>query len=110
MPLISVNIPESLSSSILSLVERLVIAVERIAGPVVEYRPPRQSTLDDYAVVTPDNVAEIREAEADFAARHMLVPGSPAYLAAITEFESKVAEAYGDDAVGKLPWNVRTGG
>ena len=34
----------------------------------------------------------------------MVVPGSPAYLSAISEFEKQVANTYGEDTVRKLPW------
>jgi len=48
----------------------------------------------------------IRKAEEDFALRHLVVPGSPAYVAAVEEFERQVADAYGEDAVEKLPWRL----
>lgn len=104
MPLISVNIPEHLSHSITGILERIAIALERIAGPVIEYRPPEQATLRDYAYVDPAQAERIREAENEFAAAHLVIPGSPAYLSAIEEFERQVANAYGDGAVEELPW------
>jgi len=106
MPWITVNIPEKLGNSILELLERGVVALERMAGPVTAYSPPTQSTLADYAVVTPEAADYIKRAEEDFALRHLVVPGSPAYIAAVEEFERQVADAYGEDAVEKLPWRL----
>jgi len=108
MPLITVNIPEKLGTDLLDLLRRLVTAVERIAGPELVYTPPTPATLRDYALVPPDEALRVQEAERDFAARHLVVPGSPAYVAAIEEFERQVAAAYGEDAVYDLPWKVHS--
>ncbi len=109
MPLITVNVPEPLFRSFLGLMERLVVAVERIAGPEIAYRPPTPATLQDYAYVTPETAAQVQQAQEEFAAAHMLVPGSPAYLAAIAQFEQDVVAAYGEEALDKLPWRVPSG-
>lgn len=109
MSLITVNIPEPGFRSFLSLLERLTIAVERIAGPLIVERAPVPATLKDYAMVTPEDADQIRQAQEDFGKAHMLVPGSPAYLSAIKEFEDQVKEVYGEDGVADLPWNARTG-
>ena len=106
MPFMTVNIPEKLGNSLLELIERGVVALERIAGPVTTYTPPTQATLKDYAVVTPESADYIRRAEEEFAMQNLVVPGSPAYLAAVAEFEQQVAAAYGEDAVDRLPWRL----
>ncbi len=110
MPLVTVNIPEKLGNSLLELLERGVVALERIAGPVVSYRPPVQAGMNDYSVVTPEAADYIKKAEEEFALQHLVVPGSPAYLAAVEEFERQVAAAYGDEAVEKLPWRLHLTG
>jgi hypothetical protein len=104
MPLVTVNIPESLSRSVTGLLERIAVALERLAGPIVEYRPPTQSTLKDYSLVTPEDAQRIQDAQHDFGVTHLVVPGSPAYFAAIEQFERDVADACGPDAVNELPW------
>jgi hypothetical protein len=105
MPLISVNLPDSLSSSLVSLLTRIAVALERLAGPELHYNPS-PTTLSDYAHITPEAAYEMQQAGNEFAAAHMLVPGSPAYLAAIEEFERQV-EAYGGaEAVNQLPWRA----
>lgn len=109
MSLITMNIPEALSANLLALMERLVVAAERIAGPPLAYRPPTQATLRDYAVVRPEDVAQVRAAEAEFAAQNMVVPGSEAFVAAVKVFEDQVEEVYGPEGVAQLPWKVRTG-
>lgn len=109
MALVSINLSTELCHALLALLERGVAAVERLAGPIPEYRPPTQATLRDYAVVGPDELADIRQAEEEFAIRNMVVPGSPAYIKRVEEFEEQVRQAYGEEAVERLPWKVRTG-
>lgn len=103
------NIPEALSADLLVLLGRLVVAVERLAGPELGYRPPSQATLRDYAIVRPEDVAQVRAAEAEFAAQNMVVPGSEAFVAAVKVFEDQVEAVYGPEGVAQLPWKVRTG-
>lgn len=107
MPLITMNVPQEVSTSILGLLQRIAVALERIAGPELQYTPPTPSTMADYAIVSPEESIRIKTAQEEFAAGHLVVPGSPAYLAAVAEFETQVAEAYGEDAVEKLPWRVQ---
>lgn len=109
MALLNVQLPLQSIQTIVTLLGRIAVALERLAGPVIDYRPPVPATLRDYALVTPEDVQRVRAAEMEFGQAHMVIPGSPAYLAAIEEFERQLAEASGPEAVANLPWRVRTG-
>lgn len=107
MSLISLNVPESSMRDVLSLLSRIAVALERLAGPALNYSPPSISTLSDLSNLSEDELARVQEAQEGFALNNSLVPGSPAYLRAIEEFERVVADAYGEEAVLKLPWRAQ---
>jgi hypothetical protein len=91
-----------------TLLERIAIALERIAGPAIQPpSPPQQSTLRDYTVFDDEELARAKQASETFAAQNMLVPGSPAYLKAVVDFEELVREMSGPNAVDSLPWKIR---
>jgi hypothetical protein len=108
MPLISINLTDKQSSDFLSALNRIAHALERIAGPELKYNP-EPATLKDYAIVTPEDADRIRKAGYEFGVTHQVVPGSPAYVAAVEEYERMVADAYGPEAIESLPWRVKTG-
>src|SRR5271169_7150444 len=101
MSLITLNLPPSASTSLRGVLERIAIALERIAGPPLLSNPVTQSTIADYAIVTPEDADRIQQAERDFGAAHLVVPGSEAYVRAVQEFEGMVADAYGEEEVKK---------
>lgn len=94
------------------LLERLVFAVERIAGPIpVESKVrPRISGLEDYAYIPPDELARVQYEQEIFALRQMVVPGSQAYIDGVSLYEKQIIDSYGEvegaRIIAKLPWKV----
>lgn len=99
-------------SKFLPLFERLVNAVERLAGPPLEIRePPRQATLSDYSYIPPDEEARIEWEKDQLARANQVVPGSQAFLNGVEQYEREIIESYGEQTgrqiVERLPWKVR---
>lgn len=95
------------------LLERLVIAVERIAGPVPLPQPvPRMATLADYSFIPTEEHSRIEAEKEAFAIKERVVPGSEAAWAKVVEYENAIMASYGEEAgtilVNQLPWKVQT--
>jgi hypothetical protein len=104
MSIITVEIPKVVLDTALTLLERIAVAVERIAGPVIEYRPPRQSTLSDLHINDPGSIMRARQAKAEEALKYEAVPGSEKADAVIRYIEEVTLAELGQDAVDELPW------
>lgn len=96
------------------LFERLVTAVERIAGPLPEIREaPRMSTLDDYSFIPENEQARVQVENELFARKNMLVPGSEAFISAVSRYEQQILDSYGvvdgPLLIAQLPWKVQAG-
>lgn len=90
------------------LLERVAVALERLAGPVPEVpRPIEQAQLTDYSTLTPEQIDEIKDAETWFATTEMVVPGSEEFMVRVSEFERVLVAASGPEALETLPWRKR---
>lgn len=58
------------------LLDRIATALERIAGPPVEPRPPRRAELSDLMDASPEKVEELIQDHLRFATENQMVPGS----------------------------------
>jgi hypothetical protein len=65
----------------------------------------RKSGLNDLAYPTPEAIRDTQAASVQFAIDNMKVPWSEAHMRSLLEYEKQVALEFGQDAVGKLPWN-----
>lgn len=98
---------------LMPLFERLVVAVERIAGPLppLPTTTPRMSTLDDYAYIPETEQQRIQIEQEQFATANMLIPGSEAYIRAVSAYEQQILDSYGPETgkqlVSQLPWKVQ---
>lgn len=95
------------------LIERLVNAVERIAGPLPEVKEmPRMATLADYSYIPDDELGRIQMEQEAFARGNMLVPGSEAFLSAVAHYEKQIINSYGEvdgaALVAQLPWKAQS--
>lgn len=88
------------------LLERIAIALERIAGPIPVYRPPIPSSLKDYSVVTPNDLADLAATKSAFSLSRSVVPDSEAFMKAVLEVEEEVRKEGGEGAVEALPWRA----
>jgi len=96
------------------LFERLVNAVERIAGPELQPLPhQRQSTLADYAIVTPEAIFQAQDAQEGLGLAAMAVPGSPAMEQFLKDYEQDIRtefdEVTANHIIRQLPWKIQTG-
>lgn len=94
------------------LLERLVTAAERIAGPPpVIQEPPRQAILSDYSYIPDDEFARIEHEKDQWARQHNIVPGSEAFMKGVEEYEQQIIASYGEFAgqeiIEALPWKQR---
>lgn len=87
------------------LLERIAIALERMAPPLPPGAPDRLSDLRDLRRVDQRELQMLRELEIEFGKMSNTLPGSPAFLAARRAFEEEIRAAEGDEAVEKLLWN-----
>lgn len=93
-----------------ALLERIAIALERIAPPPLPSTPsaPYQAQLSDLRRISPETVQDIRDAEAKFAASIGVLPGTELFYAKVKEYEEIVREHYGEEGVSQLPWNIKS--
>jgi hypothetical protein len=77
--------------------ERLVFLVEKLVFPPP---PPelkvQQATLDDLHTVSPEDLARIQAEQMEFAERFRVVPGSPAMMQALADWEAEQRSLYGE--------------
>ena len=95
-----------------ALLERIAVALERIAGPLPRLpagaHTPRRTEASDVYVAT-DEFTDRVSAERTRAAREVLgagavLPGSEAEAQVIAALEEQVKEQYGEEAVKEFPW------
>lgn len=96
------------------LLTRLVVAVERIAGPLPNADAlvnRRQSTLADYSYIPAEEQERVQVEQDLWARQNMLVPGSDAFVQAVELYEKQIVDSYGEvdgpKLVAQLPWKVR---
>ena len=93
-----------------TLLERIAIALERMAGPVRELpdRPiGKRVEASDVFVASneyTDRVAGERTKAAQSVAGPLVQPGSDMEAEVIAALEEQVRTQYGEEAVGELPW------
>jgi hypothetical protein len=87
------------------LLERIAIALERIAPPLPPPPPLRKADLSDLRRVDQRELSMLRGLEDEFARMTQTVPGSEAFLKARRAFEDEVRAAEGQEAVDQLFWN-----
>lgn len=87
------------------LLERIAIALERMAPPLPPPPPDRKSDMRDLRRIDARDLAMLRSIEQEFAKISNTVPGSEAFLRARREFEEEVRASEGEEAVQQLFWN-----
>lgn len=99
-------------ASLLPLLERLVLAVERIAGPVpADIRTgQRKSDISDLYRSSTQDITVAESAADEFARMHKVMPGSEAFMQRVKDYEKQVIDGYGQAEgsylVSQLPWNA----
>lgn len=86
-----------------SLLTRIAVALERLAGPVIPPpSPPHISTLSDLTVITPQDQETLQQIESELAIHLQAIPGSDAFYARMKQFEEAVVAQGG--SLSDLPW------
>jgi len=89
------------------LLERIAVALERLAGPPLPDHALRQSDLSDLTLCSPEELERIQEAENLIATDLLAIPGSTAFYTKLQQYEELVRSEQGELAVSQLPWNQR---
>lgn len=89
-----------------ALLERIAVALERLAGPVIPPPdPPRMATLSDLTVISPEEHEQVRMLEEEIALQLQAIPGSVAFYERLQDFEEAVIAEGG--SLDELPWRKR---
>ena len=87
--------------------ERLVFLLEKLVFPPAPANPQvRQSTLDDLHTVSEADIARMQTEQQDFAERYRVVPGSPAMMQAIKQWEAEQRSLYGEEWQAPEDWRA----
>ena len=83
-----------------ALLERLVQAIERLSpppDPAIDSFPVHQSTLDDLHTIDDETQERAKQEGEDLAARYGVVYNSPAFQAAMRDYEQEMRRIHGKD-------------
>ncbi|HYT09019.1 MAG TPA: hypothetical protein VEL77_15345 [Rugosimonospora sp.] len=84
-------------------VERLVEVAERLLPPLADAPEIRQATLEDLRTIDSEAQEREKEQRRELAARFGVVPDSPAFEAALREYEAEMRRLHGD--AGTVNWD-----
>jgi len=108
MALISLEIPQSALAQLLSILERIARAAEKIAGPNPPSHPQYRATEKDLLVATPGHVESRAKETAALALESKKLPGSQAALEWMVQLEADLRAQMpgpaGERAIADLPW------
>lgn len=108
MSLVSLSLPKIAVDQILLLLERLVIAAEKLAGPDLPSHKLYKATEKDLLIATPGSVESRIQATAALVVENKLVPDSEAALAWMVAMENDIRIQMpgvpGEMAISELPW------
>ena len=108
----------SVLEEITPLLKRGVEALERLAPPPLpaSTSSPRKAQLSDLRISDAEHTRPIQEELESFAALSGVIPGSPAFVNAMLDYEEEVLEvlgssfvALGSNPLDELPWNKVAG-
>lgn len=93
-------------------VARVANALEKIAElleKLVTEPPPadiqvQQSTLDDLHDTSPEQIVRIQAEQQEFAERYQVMPGSPAMMQALVDWENEQRMLYGEEWQAPNDW------
>jgi hypothetical protein len=87
--------------------ERIAFLLERLVFPPSPADVKvHQATLDDLHTVTPEDIARMGAEQMEFAERFRVVPGSPAMMQALQDWEAEQRSLYGKDWQAPEDWRT----
>lgn len=92
-------------SRIADALERIQFLLEKLVlTPAPADVKVQQATLDDLHTVTEEDVERIQAEQQAFAERYRVVPGSPAMMQALRDWEAQQRSIYGEDWEAPEDW------